>query len=262
MRGLFSVCVVLAGSIVVQAQNTMEWTVDGEKRQARVVEPSKKSTAIPVMFVFHGHGGTMQNMERKGFQQHWPEALVVYPQGLPTATARDPEGTRAGWQPKPGDNKDRDLHFVDEMLKTLRAKYPIDENRIYATGHSNGGGFTYLLGATRHSVFAALAPSAAGLGSLRMAKDTKPLPMLHLAGEKDEIVPFANQHRSMDYIRKTNGCDAEGKEWAKVGKITATQYTSKTGPPFVAAIHPGTHQFPDEAPALIVQFFQAHSKKK
>jgi len=41
------------------------WEVDGVKRQALVCEPSKKSAArIPLVFDFHGHGGTARHAVR------------------------------------------------------------------------------------------------------------------------------------------------------------------------------------------------------
>src|SRR5689334_10335173 len=95
-----------------------EWLVDGVAREAMVyVPPNVKSTAAPVIFAFHGHGGTMAYAERK-FSYHtlWPEALVIYPQGLPTAgKLTDPEGKKAGWQFAAGDYGDRDLKFFDVM---------------------------------------------------------------------------------------------------------------------------------------------------
>ena len=45
-------------------------------------------------------------------------------------------------------------------LASLRHTYNIDDDRIYATGFSNGGMFTYLLWAKRPNVFAAFAPVA------------------------------------------------------------------------------------------------------
>jgi polyhydroxybutyrate depolymerase len=54
------------------------------------------------------------------------------------------------------------------------------------------------------------------------------------------------------FIKKNNGCEAEGTAWAK----DCTLYPSKTGTPFVAFIHAGDHKFPDEAPALIAKFFK------
>ena len=53
-----------------------------------------------------------------------------------------------------GDQGDRDLKFFDEVLSTLKKEYKVDANRVYATGHSNGGAFTYLLWGERGDVFA------------------------------------------------------------------------------------------------------------
>ena len=80
-------------------------------------------------------------------------------QGLPTpGQLTDPEGKRNGWQKTVGDQKDRDLKFFDAVLTKLKADYKVDESRIYSMGHSNGGGFTYLLWAARGDQFAAFAP--------------------------------------------------------------------------------------------------------
>jgi len=56
----------------------------------------------------------------------------------------------------------------------------VDQNRVYATGYSNGGAFTYLLWAARGDRFAAFAPSAAVVG--RPIARPKPKPVMHLAG--------------------------------------------------------------------------------
>src|SRR4051812_1886788 len=59
------------------------WTVGTDTREALVYNPS--GSKKPVIFCWHGHGGTHTFAARKfGFHQLWPEAVVVYPQGLPT----------------------------------------------------------------------------------------------------------------------------------------------------------------------------------
>ena len=129
-----------------------KWTVDAVQREALVFLPSTSGkTKPPVIFAFHGHGGNMHFAARgMAFQNFWPEAIVVYPQGLPTpGLLLDEKGERPGWQREPGSQQDRDLKFVDAILATLREKYSVDERRIYATGFSNGGLFTYLLWAAR-----------------------------------------------------------------------------------------------------------------
>ena len=72
----------------------------------------------------------------------------------------DSVGRGAGSQASAGAQEDRDLKFFDAMLADLIKEGRVDERRVYATGHSNGGAFTYLLWAERGDVFAAFAPSA------------------------------------------------------------------------------------------------------
>jgi polyhydroxybutyrate depolymerase len=232
-----------------------EWTVDGVTREALVYVPAQAlSNAVPVVFVFHGHGGTMRHMARN-FPCHtlWPEALVVYMQGLPTpGRLTDPEGKKAGWQYAPGAQGDRDLKFFDAVMETLRTTCRIDGKRVYATGHSNGGGFTYLLWTARAYCFDAFAPCAAVTTQLA---NLTPKPVLHVAGEKDNLVKFAWQQKMLAAVRQVNHCGSgAGQPWG----TNATLYASSAGAPVVALIHPGGHELPPEALPSIVRFFKEH----
>lgn len=234
-----------------------QWTVEGVAREALVQVPAAARTnPVPVIFAFHGHGGSMRQAARSfDFHTRWPEAIVVYPQGLNTpGRLTDPEGRRAGWQSALGDQADRDLKFFDVLLASLQQSYRVDTNRLYATGHSNGGSFTYLLWAARGDKFAALAPSAAVPGSARL--QLRPKPVLHVAGEQDALVKFAWQQWTMQALRRLNQCDA-GQPWE--GEPLCTLYPSKVGAPVLTFIHPGTHAYPPEAPAIIVKFFKNHT---
>ena len=233
-----------------------EWTVDGVAREGLVYVPAQaKTAATPVVFAFHGHGGSMQNAARM-FRYHtlWPEALVVYLQGLNTpGRLTDPEGKKPGWQHGLGDQGDRDLKFFDAVLASLRKDFRVDDRRIYSTGHSNGGGFTYLLWAARGDQFAAFAPSAAA--APKLLAQLKPKPVLHAAGEKDPLVKYEWQQQTMNALRQLNQC-GEGQP----GEKWMTTYPSKIGAPVVTLIHPGGHQFVPEAPAAIVKFFKEQTK--
>jgi polyhydroxybutyrate depolymerase len=241
-----------------QAPALRAWDIDGVKREALVHEPSKKGAGkMPLVFDFHGHGGTARHAARTHrLHEAWPEALVVYPQGLNTpGKLTDPEGKKPGWQHGPGDQKDRDLKFFDAMLVSLTKDYSVDESRIYATGHSNGGAFTYLLWAKRGHRFAAFAPVAAAAGLYFL--EAKPKPAFHAASEKDPLVTFAMQQRTLDRVKKLNGCDERGEDWA----TGCRRYASKTGTPLVVHLHAEGHKYPDATPALIVKFFQEQVKK-
>lgn len=230
------------------------WTVDGVTREALVHLPAQPGPGgAPLVFAFHGHGGAMAQAARS-FPIHtlWPEAIVVYPQGLPTASRLvDPEGKKAGWQGVAGMQGDRDLKFFDAMLADLSKNLAVDPRRIYSTGHSNGGGFTYLLWAERGDVFAALAPSSALLA--RGFQKFKPKPLLHIASPQDELVKFAWQARMLDYVLKVNGCAARQPD--RPGYIV---YPSSKDAETGIYLHAGGHKYPAAAPELIVKFFQTH----
>jgi polyhydroxybutyrate depolymerase len=233
--------------------------VDGVTREALLYVPAKaKTEASPLIFGWHGHGGSMNNTSRSyHFHELWPEAIVVYAQGLNTpGRLTDPDGKKPGWQGRSGDQGDRDLKFFDAMWKTLHERYKIDDKRIYSSGHSNGGGFTYLLWATRGDRFTAMAPSAAAATATR--DELKPKPVLHVAGENDPLVKYAWQKATMEALRKLNQC-GEGKPW-DLDK-NCTFYPSAIGAPVITAIHPGTHNYPKEAPAVIVKFFKSQVAK-
>jgi polyhydroxybutyrate depolymerase len=188
-------------------------------------------------------------------QNIWPEAIVVYPLGLPTVTKIDPKGDKAGWQRAPGDNSDRDLKFFDAMLASLRKKFTVDDHRIYAAGFSNGSLFTFLLMSQRPKEIAAFA-ACAGPPSKGVNLDV-PKPIFIIAGEKDNTVLIAAQRASIEQVRKLDGTGPA----TSPGPTGLTLYKSDNGTPVQTLIHPGGHQIPTEAPNLIVEFFQAHGLK-
>jgi polyhydroxybutyrate depolymerase len=274
--GIFTLLFSLAALSATSAADTLtrrEWTVDGVVREALVyVPPQARTNLTPIVFAFHGHGGSMRNAERS-FSHHtlWPEAIAVYMQGLNTpGRLTDPEGRKPGWQHAAGDHGDHDLKFFDAVLASLERDYHVDGKRVYATGHSNGGAFTYLLWAARGARFAAFAPSActaSPLISLSSSTEERagvrsrkpvPKPFLHVAGENDALVKFAWQQQMINALRKLNQC-GEGQPWENENGCTV--YPSPLGAPVVTFIHPGTHQFPAAAPAIIVKFFKQHSQR-
>lgn len=195
---MFCAVAVLIASVTQAApsRTTLHWTVDGIDREAIVIAP-RSSRPLPVVFVFHPHGGTASDSVRvMHFQTEWREALVVYPQGLNTPTPRDPAGVHPGWQREAGQFGDRDLKFFDAMLATLRARYRIDPKRIYAAGFSNGAVFTLLLWAERAEVVSGVAVCAGALPpSVRLRQ---PRPVIHIAGRTDRIANFELQQKTID----------------------------------------------------------------
>lgn len=257
----FAVCAMARDPIPIDLK------VGNLQRQA-VVYPSvvggKSSKAasgkVPIVFCFHGHGGSAQQAARSfSLHESWPEALVVYPQGLPTpGQLTDPEGKRNGWQRTPGDQDDRDLKFYDALLVELGKRYSIDTKRVFVMGHSNGGGFTYLLWATRGKGITAVAPCAAL--APKIVQQLTPKPCLHLAGTNDKLVRYAWQEHMMEAVKKINLCEAEGKTWAP-GCLRYEPADKTKGAPMIQYIHNQGHRYPNNATALIVRFFKEFDGK-
>jgi polyhydroxybutyrate depolymerase len=242
-----------------QARSTTEtFTIADAERHAIVfanANPAEHAGA-PVVFVFHGHGGNAQNAARR-FRIHefWPEAVVVYMQGIPGVQGiTDPEGTRNGWQKNPGELGDRDLKFFDAALKVAEKKYNADPSRVYVLGHSNGGRFVNLLWKMRGDKIAALC-SAAGPGG-RLIESSTPKSVFIIAGEKDPLVPFQTQQYSIEFARKVLRTDASK---AKVEGLMRTE-PGASGTELVTYIHPGGHQFPTEALPSVISFFKRHTR--
>lgn len=227
------------------APASLEVTVDGVKRNAMVVAPASATQLAPLVFAFHGHGGNARSaMNQFKIEAAWPEAIVVYPQGLPTATPNDPKGQRNGWDMKrTADNKD--LKFFDALLKEVQAKHKVDPKRIFAMGHSNGGGFTYTLWGTRGATFAAMGPSAAA-----GARQLTPKPAFIVMGEADTTVDPDRQRASIATVRKLNGAEGEGK--AVGSNVTLFKGTHEVG----TFVHSGGHKFPAECIRPMTDFFR------
>jgi polyhydroxybutyrate depolymerase len=231
------------------------WNIDGTKRQALVYIPAASTGLAPVVFAFHGHGGTMQSSaERLGIHRLWPEAVVIYPQGLPTpGRNHDPQGKKPGWNPA-WKESNRDLKFFDAMFALLSKKLKIDPKRVYVEGSSNGTGLTCLIWAARPDSVAAVGIICGGAADEKVRNALKPRPVFHVAGLTDKTVPFALQKQMIDFYIKLNGCDTKGKGTSTI--VGLAEYPSAIGAPVETFIHDGGHGIPQTAPKPLVEFFK------
>ena len=240
---------LIFGACSASAQVT-RWQVEGEVREAIVYAPDapQGDEKVPLVFSFHGRGDNMQNFQYTNVHVEWPEAIVVYFQGLSTG------GGLAGWQAGRGADGDRDLKLVDVALASLRETYNVDDDRVYATGFSNGGMFTYLLWAERPGVFAAYAPVA---GRLRPSVElTRPRPVFHVAVRRDRQVAFEDQEAAIASAVEANGVGASAVPCGD----GCTLYGSGEAAPVMTWIHPGGHVYPRQTSERVVSFFRDHPR--
>lgn len=225
----------------------IKMTIDGVERYALVYPGDNVNEEVaPVVFAFHGYSSSAVQMSYYDIHTEWPEATVVYPQGYKCGNR-----LKDGWQHALGENNDRDVKFVSELLKEIKKRYKVDSTRIYATGMSNGALFCYVLMAKMPDTFAAFAP-VCGASQLMEKIDT-PRPMMFIFGAKDTNMPISWGLWVLQYAKKLNGCGDNKSEWIP-GYFLYTP--DKTGCKLIWRVHPDGHIWPNDATENIVRFFK------
>jgi polyhydroxybutyrate depolymerase len=115
--------------------------------------------------------------------------IVVYPNGsglLGDQLLTWNGGTCCGYSVK--HNID-DVGFIRAMLADIESSYKVDPKRIYATGLSNGGIFSYRLACDASDIFAAIGP-VSGTLNVSPCEPKEPVSVIHFHGTADEHVPY------------------------------------------------------------------------
>ena len=257
---------LLGASASAQRLDAWRLRVDGVERTALVRIPEAARATedgagepAPVVFAFHGHGGRAPGFARRfGLHREWPEAIVVYPQGLPTpGRLTDPEGRLPGWQNVAGTQGDRDLALFDALLARLQQEAAVDPDRVHVTGHSNGGGFTYLLLEERAELLASVSPSASGKGRRVGQTAAAGVAVLHAGSPDDELVKWVWQEKALGSLRKERGC-GEAEPWARDERVV--RFPAEEGADVLLFEHGGGHRHHPDHARLAARFFQDHPR--
>lgn len=246
--------VLLLFLVPLQSQMHQNYNVDGTNREAILYEPAvKNSGKIPVVFVFHGHGGNANfASKRMDFQHSFKEALVIFMQGIPGTSGYiiDKKGLKNGWQIFPNENQNRDVRFFDEVLKQIKKKYSIDENRIFVAGHSNGARFVNILWVERGSVLAGIISVSAQGG--RMIEGAKTVSVWMSMGKNDPLVPYQSQAQSIPIVKNILKTDEKSVQTVADCKI----YKGINNTELVVQERNAGHEFPKEDVPEMVAFLQ------
>jgi polyhydroxybutyrate depolymerase len=212
-------------ALAINAQQTTEsWIYDGETREYIQYVPTiyDGSEPVPVVFVFHGLGDTMEGMYAIGMDDVADTAnfIVIVPQALPDALAGTAWNSLAGIAGVYFPNEDvDDVGFVMAMIDSLGANYNIDMSRIYATGFSMGGFFTNRLACERPEVFAAVASVAGTVGGGLDCNPSQPLRIAHFHGTSDPTVGYndnlfgSSVPEWLQIWQDANGCVGDLEEY-------------------------------------------------
>ena len=144
--------------------------------------------AWPVVLAFHGRGNPGAGTEAYSKLSTLP-AIVAYPDGV----VGKGDGDRQAWQGAPYAPGVDDVAFTRDLLDRLGSTLCVDVRRVYATGKSNGAGFTGLLACRMADRIAAIAPVAGAFypATGEGCAPSRPVPVIDFHGTADATIPYA-----------------------------------------------------------------------
>lgn len=271
--------------------------VDGRKRTFILHLPSgfNGKSQLPLVIVFHGGGQNASNtprmtgMSTKADRENF---IAVYPNGSGQQSDERfftwNSGNCCTYAMK---NNIDDVKFIDNLIDGLSAMLPVDPARVYATGISNGGMMSYLVGCRLSSKIAAIAPVAGAMG-METCNPSSPVSVIIFHGTDDEYVLYNGGislkqvdrplrtdkpvSYAVDFWVRNNGCSETPLKETTGNVIKDTYSGGKNGTAVVLyTILDGKHAWPgglsawlggDEpttqiyATDLMWQFFKEHPK--
>jgi len=275
--GVAVVALVLIGVGVIRAvtrapgqvpAGRSDHTIDigGTERTFHLYRPARLSSPASLVVMLHGGFGSGSQAERAyGWDKQADAAgfVVAYPDGLNRAW-----NTTGGCCGPPAENNTDDIGFITRMVATIGQQVPIDANRVYATGMSNGGVMSYTL-ACHTTVFAAIGPVAGT--QLGDCAHPQPLSVIHVHGTADENIPYNGGRGSG--VAHIDGPSAPALDatWRAIdgcapptlstqGALTTSIATCGPRAVELITVAGGGHSWPPEATATIWRFFADHPK--
>ena len=148
-------------------------------RDIHVYAPSNLAPKSPLLISCHGMD---QDPSYQQENTHWEEVadtagfVVVYPRGGTGMSTWDISG-------------DKDTKWVTEIIAQMVSEYDIDTKRVYLSGFSMGGMFTYNAMSKIADKIAAFAPTS-GTNVFGASKAMRPVPIIHPHGTTDDILGY------------------------------------------------------------------------
>ena len=179
-----------------------ELAVNGITREYIIYVPENYNvtTAFPLLLSFHGLTSNMEfNYSYTNFDElaERENFIVVHPNGISNT-----------WTVSAND--DTDIDFIVSLLNQLEEDYNIESNRIYSTGMSMGGFFSFSLACRLSDRIAAVASVTGSMyqPAINNCSPVKPMPILQIHGTEDGIVQYSRVSGLLDFWTSHNNTDA------------------------------------------------------
>jgi polyhydroxybutyrate depolymerase len=236
-RVLLAILVLLA--LIAVWYVARAWRVDAvsvvepsTSRAYHVIEPRARSgrDPLPVLLVLHAHasqstwtirrfGLAAEAADRRGW-------LVVAPDGRVGADGNQFWNASAACCVLGADHPD-DVAFLLAVLQDVGRRYPVDRQRVFAFGESNGGFMAHRLACQPGGPLAAIVSVAgAGQGPDDLpCSPNRPVSVLEVHGDADDIIDFRGGRRLSGRYPSTAETVAA---WRAIDGLTGAPATETT----------------------------------
>jgi poly(hydroxyalkanoate) depolymerase family esterase len=186
-------------------------------REIHVYAPSNLKAKSPLLISCHGMD---QDPNYQQSNTHWEAVadtagfVVVYPRGGTGMNTWDIQG-------------DKDTKWMTEIIAQMVKDYDIDEKRVYLSGFSMGGMFTYHSMSKIADKIAAFAPTS-GTNVFGASKAQRPVPIIHPHGTNDDVLNYSQVEGFIKNYRDQFHCPAQAQEeknYPNAENSGATMYT-------------------------------------
>lgn len=183
---------------------TLEMKVAGVDRIMEYYVPDDLPDNRPLILLFHGMG-----MWYKGMIESSKHALVA---DTAKYVVVAPNGIDGSWDVGGGN----DVQFVSDIIEKMHEMFNIDKNRVYATGFSWGGNFSYRLAKDLSDKIAAISgimghswgPNINN-GQEFIGDCSHPMPVLQFTGYYDDVYKMEYVQPILDKWIEFNECSTD-----------------------------------------------------
>lgn len=197
MKRIFTACLLGLAIASMSADPTWEDVkVNGSTRKMLVHIPENMPAKAPLVISCHGMN---QDPNYQCYtNSKWTAVAdtakfaMVFPQGNGNSWDIGGEG---------------DIKFMRALIEHMKEKYDINPCRVYLSGFSMGGMFTYHCANNAPELFAAFVPVSGYPMWDKTAKSEIPVPILHVHGTGDDVCVFSGVQPTLDNWIKRNECN-------------------------------------------------------
>ena len=196
LKSILSILVFVPTFLNAQETLTKTMIHNNESREYVIYIPKiyVESSPTPLMFNFHGYGSYVSiHMLINDMRPIADTAgfIVVYPKGLPlpASPSNQLHWNVGSWTES---STSDDIGFIESIIDSISNDYNIDLNRVYSSGYSNGGYFSFELACQLSDKIAAIGSVAGSMSekTYTACNPSHPTPVVTINGTSDSNVYY------------------------------------------------------------------------